>query len=293
MDKLSAKLRFLDELCEGFHQRFMPNFQKGHQVLHYQVFGFGPEPVLAFHGFSRTLQDYAVYENFCSDQYTIYAVDLFYHGKSKIDGRKLKSFSKDALRELLQEFTAHLQLKRFSVIGYSMGGRIALFFLEQFPDQLNHLYLLAPDGLKNNFWHWLVTNTTTGKVIYGFTIKNSAWVGKVANAGIKMKVLPPKIDKFLALNFGTAGTRLRVYRVWKLYQHIDFDHKKLAKIVKHHQLPVDLVIGKKDPVISPALCKALQKTLGPDCTLHVIDAGHDLFKPHALEYLSEKVFSCS
>ena len=118
-------------------------------------------------------------------------------------------------------------------------------------------------------------------------------MGKVANAGIKMKVLPPKIDKFLALNFGTAGARLRVYRVWKLYQHIDFDHKYLAKIVKKHELSVDLVIGQKDPVVAPALCRDFQKTLGSNCTLHVIDAGHDLFKPHALEYLSEKVFSCS
>ena len=121
----------------------MPNFQKDHLVLHYQVFGSGPEPVLAFHGFSRTLQDYAVYENFCSEQYTIYAVDLFYHGKSKIDGRKLRSFSKESLRELLVDFTAYLQLQKFSVIGYSMGGRIALFFLEQFPEQLNHLFLLG------------------------------------------------------------------------------------------------------------------------------------------------------
>lgn len=268
----------------------MPIFQKDHLVLHYQIFGSGPEKVVAYHGFSRTSQDYAVYQDFCQSKYTIYAVDLFYHGKSKIDGRKLRSFSKESLRDLLTEFYQHLKLDRFSVIGYSMGGRIALFTLEQFASQMDHLYLLAPDGLKNNFWHWLVTNTKTGKAIYGFTIKNSGWVGKVANAGIKMKILPPKIDKFLSLNFGTAGARLRVYRVWKLYQNIDFEHEVLAKIVRQHSLKIDLVIGKKDPVIAPEICKSFQKTIGSNCTLHVIDAGHDLFKPHALEYLQEKIF---
>ena len=268
----------------------MPNYQKDHLILHYQVFGSGPEKVVAFHGFSRTSNDYAVYHDFCHSKYTIYAVDLFYHGKSKMDGRKLRAFSKEGLRDLLADFYAHLCLERFSVIGYSMGGRIALFTLEQFAPRLNHLYLLAPDGLKNNFWHWLVTSTKTGKAIYGFTIKNSGWVGKVAHAGIKMKVLPPKIDKFLALNFGTAGARLRVYRVWKLYQHINFDHDELSKIVQSEKLKIDLVIGKKDPVIAPALCRSFQKTIGKNCDLHVIDAGHDLFKPHALEFLQKKIF---
>jgi len=267
----------------------MPTFQHEHIALNYQVFGRGTVPMVAFHGFSRASGDYGSYEKYFGSKYKVYALDLFYHGKSKIDGRKIRSFSKQELRLIFEAFLSHLALDKFEVMGYSMGGRLALFFLEQFSDRITKLYLLAPDGLKQQFWNWLVTNTKTGKNLYGFTIHHPGWVKKAVAAGKMIKVLPEKIDKFLDLSFATKGARLRVYRVWKLYKYIHFNVDHLAVLVDKNDIDVVIVVGKKDPVVSPKSCEEFHLKMGKNSSYHLIDAGHDLFKPHAIKYIGEKV----
>lgn len=267
----------------------MPTFQQGHVVLNYQVFGDGKLPIIAFHGFSRTLNDYALYEDHLDPKYQVIAVDLFYHGKSKLDRKKIRAFSKGQLRGLFEAFIDHLNLDQFAVLGYSMGGRIALFFLEQFSNQITNLYLLAPDGLTTNFWNWLVMNTKTGKNLYGFTIHHPKWINTATKAGKKLRILPHKLDKFMELNFATKGMRLRVYRVWKLYKYIQFKQSELLENIQENNIKVHVVVGKKDPVVAPKVCKDFCNHIGKNARYHLIDAGHDLFKPHALIYIAKKV----
>ncbi len=283
--KLGAKLSFLNELYRKFNQGILPTFQQENSTVYYQKFGSGSKILLAFHGFARNSNDFKLYAELLDNNYTVYAVDLFYHGKTKIDGRKLKTFSKIQLKEFFENLITHLGIERFSVMGYSMGGRIALFVAECFTQKIDELYLLAPDGLKTNFWNWMVTNTKTGKALYGFTIKNPSWVGQMANLGMFLKILPPKYEKFIELNFGTAGMRLRIYRVWKLYQNIVLDKKILVKLFQNNKIEITLIIGHKDPVVSPNVCKNFCKNIGKNAKYYEVNAGHDLFKSHVIDYL--------
>ena len=287
--KLGTKLSFLSELYPNFNQGILPTFQQDYCCVNYQKFGKGNRVLIAFHGFSKNSDDFLLYAQLLENNYTVYAVDLFYHGKTKIDGRKMKSFDKIQLKSFFENFISHLDIDRFSVMGYSMGGRIALFMAEQFAPKMNELYLLAPDGLTTNFWNWMVTNTNTGKALYGFTIKNPAWVGQMANLGMFLKILPPKYKQFIQLNFGTAGMRLRIYRVWKLYQKIVFDKKHLAKIIQNNHIKLKLIVGHKDPVVSPVVCKSFCKSVGKNAMYLEVNAGHDLFKPHVIEYLKNNI----
>jgi hypothetical protein len=43
------------------------------------------------------------------------------------------------------------------------------------PEQIEKLVLLAPDGLKVNFWYWLATQTWLGKNSFCFTMKHPGW----------------------------------------------------------------------------------------------------------------------
>lgn len=271
----------------------MPSFQQDHISINYQVFGSGKKTFLCFHGFSRESSDYGLYEPYLQGDVRLVSIDLFYHGKTKIDGRKLRTFSKTFLHELYSNFLDHLSLKKFSVLGYSMGGRTALFFLENFLPRIERCILLAPDGLKDNFFNWLVTNTKTGKNLYGFTIWNPGWVGVAASAGKNLGLLPPKIDKFLDASFGSKSQRLRIYRVWKLNRHIHFDLDSLSQDIKNSKVILQLVVGRKDPVVPPKYCKQFMKACGHLTNYHKIDAAHDLFKDHAVKYIVENVLNNS
>lgn len=265
-------------------------FQHEDICLYFRKIGSGKIPIIAFHGFTKNSKDYLSFERFCGEGYTIYALDLFYHGKTTFDSKKWKSFTKSQLRDLLAAFTDHLNLKAYSVLGYSMGGRLALFMMEQFAQQIDHVFLMAPDGLKVNFWNWLVTKTKAGKGIYGLTISNPGIVYGISNTGQKLNLLPKTMNKFLDINFKTKGMRLRVYRVWQLYKNITFNHDDLKSIIENNNVRLDLIIGHKDPVVAPKVVEDFHHLVENNSTLHKLRAGHDLFKPHVLKYLAENVF---
>lgn len=268
-------------------------FQHRDIRLFFRKIGQGNKPIIAFHGFTKDSSDYELFAPIINNEYTIYAVDLFYHGNTTFDSKKWKSFTKPQLKAILEAFVAHLKLKEFDVLGYSMGGRLALFMLEQFSEQVNKVILMAPDGLKINFWNWLVTNTRTGKGIYGLAISNPGIVYGISNTGQRLNLLPSTMNKFLDINFKTKGMRLRVYRVWQLYKHITFNQKTLKKIIESNNLHVELVIGHKDPVVAPKTVKDFAELIDKNATLHSIKAGHDLFKPHVLKYLKNNLFNCN
>ena len=265
-------------------------FQHKDINLFYRKIGFGGRKIIAFHGFTKNSEDYLLFEDFCKKKYTIYAVDLFYHGKTTFKSKKWKSFTKSQLKEIFDSFLKELKIEKFEVLGYSMGGRLALFFMEQFAKRVDHVYLLAPDGLKVNFWNWLVTSTKAGKGIYGLTISNPEIVYGISNTGQKLNLLPPTINKFLEINLKTKGMRLRIYRVWQLYRFITFKQQELKVIINRENLKVDLIVGSKDPVVAPKMVIDFANFVGPNVTSHILKAGHDLFKPHVLEYLKKHIF---
>lgn len=265
-------------------------FQHKDINLFYRRIGSGERKIIAFHGFTKSSEDYLLFEDFCKKKYTIYAVDLFYHGKTTFKSKEWKSFTKPQLKEIFESFLEELKIERFEVLGYSMGGRIALFLLEQFAQRINHAYLLAPDGLKVNFWNWLVTSTKAGKGIYGLTISNPKIVHGISSTGQKLKLLPKSINKFLKINLKTKGMRLRIYRVWQLYRFITFKRKNLKTIIRKQNLKIDLLVGNKDPVVPPKMIKDFGNFVGSNVKVHIIKAGHDLFRPNVLEYLKKHIF---
>jgi len=57
-------------------------------TLPYREYGHGPELLIAFHGFGRSSEDFEPMAAFLNDQYTIIAIDFFYHGPYGLDSYK-------------------------------------------------------------------------------------------------------------------------------------------------------------------------------------------------------------
>lgn len=267
----------------------MATYQHNEDIqLHYNVYGSGNKALIAFHGFTKDSSDYALFEKYLSSKYTIYALDLFYHGKTKFNAKKIKSFSPNELFIVLNGLIQNLNLYNFDVMGYSMGGKLALFTLQNFYNWIDKCFLMAPDGLKLNFWNWWVTKTKTGKLTYGYTITNPKLVYNIAKFGTKTKISPQKIEKFVALNFGRKGIRLKIYRVWQLYKNIEIDTLKINKLNTQNFKKTLIFGGHKDPVIK---LKFLKEFTAKNQTfeLHPLNAGHDFFKEYLIEEISKKI----
>ena len=114
--------------------------------LAYQKEGKGKQVLVFLHGLSSNSD--AWYRNIeeLKENYTCYAIDLPGFGKSY---KKAAAFSPTYFAEVLHEFSEKMKLKKFTLVGHSMGGQAALKFAILYPKKLKNLILVAPAGIEN------------------------------------------------------------------------------------------------------------------------------------------------
>ena len=115
---------------------------------HLQIKGEG-KPIVCLHGFSESLDTWELLD---LKGYRLILVDLIGHGKSDKPHRS-KYYSLKIMIEHLNKLIFQLGLKKYSITGYSMGGRIALAYALAYPCEIDSLILESASygecGLKN------------------------------------------------------------------------------------------------------------------------------------------------
>jgi 2-succinyl-6-hydroxy-2,4-cyclohexadiene-1-carboxylate synthase len=117
--------------------------------LHYIRTGDPANPTVLFlHGFMGDHRDWSDIIAGLSDRFDCVAVDLPGHGKSVGDG---DAYDFDSGTASLIEVADAVGADSFSVVGYSMGGRVALYFSTLFAMRIDALVLeSASPGLKTD-----------------------------------------------------------------------------------------------------------------------------------------------
>ncbi len=113
--------------------------------LHVRISGSDEAPaVLLLHGFGASLHTWDSWAEGLSASHRVIRVDLPGSGLSEPDpaGTYTDARSIQMLVALLDQ----LKVSRASVVGHSIGGRIAWSFAALHPDRTDHLVLVAPDG---------------------------------------------------------------------------------------------------------------------------------------------------
>lgn len=102
----------------------------------YRVAGKG-DPIVLLHGFTGSMLSWKILVDKWKTNYQVITIDLPGHGKTYSKTPKtMKTFSDD-LYKLLQ----HLNIEKAHLVGYSMGGRVALSFYNYYPDAVQSLIL--------------------------------------------------------------------------------------------------------------------------------------------------------
>ena len=117
-------------------------------MLSYRRFGDGNKMLFCFHGYGEDALTFSFLEKNLGNEFTLIALDFPFHGLTEWNEEFLLRI--DELIEIMNKISS---VQSFSILGYSMGGRVALKLLQIIPDRIEKIILLAPDGLHNNFWH--------------------------------------------------------------------------------------------------------------------------------------------
>lgn len=264
------------------------NITVGPWQVEYLVFGSGPKTLIAFHGFDNDADDFLVFEPALGSAFTIIAVNLFFHGNSHTELPPEKSvFDKQQLSLLTEALLAQHAIHRFSLLGYSLGGRVCLTLIELFADRIDSVFLLAADGLKLNRWYVFITGSPFGRLLFQRVIKRPAIFMRLAAVFRKMKIIGEKQYKFALSNFNTDEKRKKVYDVWMIYRLLLPDHRKVAREIRKHKITCHLVFGKYDSIIPIHHAQGIVHDAGKTCHIHQVDTGHQLIKPWVGEFLRD------
>ena len=124
-------------------------FTLGNYQFHYKIQGSRDRPVILFlHGFLGDCYEFDAVISHFSDQFCCLSLDLPGHGLTEVNGGDrdyTMPNTAQAIILLLQE----LQILSCRLVGYSMGGRLALYLALDFPQYFTQVVLeSASPGLK-------------------------------------------------------------------------------------------------------------------------------------------------
>lgn len=241
----------------------------GELDIHYLSGGNG-DPLVVIHGGSNGARAWMKNVEELSRSYTVYVPDLPGFGRSQaMDG----NYYIPELVEFVEKFAHALGLKKFHLMGHSLGGGIALSYVLKFPYRVTKLVLVNSLclGKEIALWVRILSNCVLCRGLWKVTVavfKAVRWIMGKLFATVEF-VLP----------FSPTSTNLGGY-VTTLKEQTTVLLHRLSEIM----VPTLVVWGARDPILPVSQAYAAAKLI-PDCRVKVFaDGGHSVYRDKLAEF---------
>jgi pimeloyl-ACP methyl ester carboxylesterase len=236
--------------------------------------GAGPKTLLLFHGFGQDHTALLPVANAVTDRYTCYLFDLYHHGQSHWRPGDTP-IEKTDWKLYLKGFLLEHQIDAFSVLGFSLGARLALASLEAFPERTEALFLIAPDGLRASPWYTLATGSHLTRKIFHAAITRPGIFFTLADTLHRWGWLDARLHRVAGHYMGSPQKREQVYHAWVGFRRLKSAPRRLAALIRQHSIRTVIIVGARDTFIPPARVQALVKYLRrAEYTLLLLPAAH-------------------
>lgn len=229
--------------------------------------------MLAFHGFGLEGKHMVPLAEAFGKEYTFFSFDLFYHGKSFWRSGEAP-LTKLEWKEILKALFAKHDIDRFSLSGFSLGGKFVLASLEGFPNKVDEIFFIAPDGIKTHIFYSLATYPVAFRKFFKSLIVRPQRFGGLARTMLKLNLVDKGIIRFAQSQMNTVKKRRRVYYAWVIFRKLKFNMKRVAYLINQHDIKVTMYLGRYDKIITQKNMDRLLKKLD-DYDLEVIETGHN------------------
>ncbi len=210
----------------------MPYFDHKNKQFYYEIHGQG-EPLLYLHGWNGNISGFT--KNMVPDltkHFQCIAFDLPGFGRSQY-----VDLTFDEVTENLQAFLDHLRLKSVNLLGFCMGGTIALDYTLRFQDRVKKLILIETYADFPWFLSLLLPQRL-GHGLFHFFLMNPAGVAMTK----RYLLLRDKVyrDDFFE-TFQKADPEVSLKYIRMLWDYAKRDHYQRMKTLTKETL---LVMGK-------------------------------------------------
>lgn len=227
------------------------------------------KPLLLLHGWGTDSSLYKPVIMPLSASFRVITVDLPGFGQSE---KPKKPFTLTDYTQTIYELVSHLNLDTVTLIGHSFGGKIALDYTYTYPQRVEKLILIAPNGTK--------PPQTLKRVMLAAVAKT----GKVITQIPPFTTLQKKAKEFLYTKIGepdylNAGPLKETY--------LNIVKENIEEKMKQINKPVLLLWGDHDTEMPLDYATKIQKLL-PKATLEILpQCGHFPFLEKPVEFMEE------
>ena len=263
---------------------------KNKEIMGYRECGNGNRTILLVHGNMTSSKHWdLVLENIPED-YKIYAIDLRGFGMSSYNTPidSIKNFSDD-----IKLFIEALNIRNFTLVGWSLGGCVAMQFVVDYPGYASKLILMdsgSPKGFpmkKRDIFRRPTGKmlTTKKEIAYAIRYMLSAYkfnnrflLKSMFTTGI-YNVNKPSISKFNEYIDDTLTQRNLLDVTYALsYFNISNEHNKVVEgtgEIEKLYIPVLIIHGDKDKVVPLYIAMKTKEMIGDNAELVVLqNCGH-------------------
>jgi pimeloyl-ACP methyl ester carboxylesterase len=240
---LDARLRLA-----GFRSQYV---QMGPYRVHYFVGGQGT-PLLLIHGLGARSEDWTPQmPTYAKNGFRVYAVDLLGCGRTD---RPEIAYTVGQQVDLIQEFLTSVHVEKSDVVGWSMGGWVALEFALQHPDRVNRLVAMDSAGLK-------FETKLTPDILEPNNVHELERLEAVLMAG--HYYIPGFVQRDLLRTM--QSNRAVVHRT---LESLLREEGGFAARLSQSKMPVLLVWGQQDELIPPSVGKQMHQAI-PESVLQL------------------------
>ena len=245
-----------------------------HSKISYYTIGNGSKSVICFHGYGEDASSFHVLEQSNNSSFTFYLIELPFHGRTEWNTKK--DFEPRDLVRIIEEIVP--RNASITLVGYSLGGRIALALYEVIHSRVDQLLLIAPDGLKVNPWYWLATQNGVGNRLFKFTMDHPKWFFIFLKGLNRLGLVNTSIFKFVNFYIGDHKVREDLYNRWTRLKQFRPDIKKIKSLISESKINTTIVYGIHDKIILPARGEKFRSGIEKFCEIKLFDSGHRLLE---------------
>lgn len=256
-------------------------------ILSYKILGSGDETILAFHGFGHSKEDFSMIEPFLSGKERLIAIDLFGHGEAFFPESRMKNepISKDEWRILIEDILIRENVTNFHLLGYSLGGRMALVTFELFKDQVKSVFLFSPDGLHKTRSFAFANESKIGRSLFRVGIHNYQKLKPVVKFLHDFYLVPRSKARFILRQMENPKRIEMAKYVWSALSICWPDLNKIFdESTKNTQVVV--LFGKYDPLIKPSYGDVLDNFPHHNINRYILPLGHRTISREGFEVLT-------
>ena len=254
-------------------------------ALYHEIWGSGAAgDLVLLHGWSLNLRVWDGLVRLLAPSFRIIAIDLPGHGRSDWDPR--------ASTPAAQAWRVHETLapltERYALLGWSLGGQLALDLAAALPAGIERLALIAttPKFLKSANWRCGTPRPLLARLVHRLHSEGeravSDFLALLASGSAPHTAARVRSKLRAALRtHGTACPEALTAGLARLR------HPDLRRALPMVRVPALVVAGQRDRIIRPTAVRALAHALPDARYLEVAGAAHAPFLSHPVQFARE------